>query len=219
MMAFSECTSLRNLRLPASLESVDSWAFYACSSLTSLQFPASVTTLEDGAFYACPSLTRATFEGDAPSLGSDNFDGAAPDFCIYFHNDASGFTSPTWEGYPAQAYSSSGPDWSDSLDFENAPGWFNSTWYAWFYAKADWQDWIYHENHGWQYVYDICNHGDITIYDSATNAWWFTGADCYTFMYNYANSAWYYYIEGTTPSRKFYDYASSSVIDEAAVQR
>jgi hypothetical protein len=54
-------------------------------------------------------LTAAYFEGVAPdTFGTNVFQSAAPDFSVYFSTSATtGFTVPTWKGYPASAF---GPD-------------------------------------------------------------------------------------------------------------
>jgi hypothetical protein len=50
-------------------------------------------------------LTGAYFQGNAPSrFGTFVFSGAAPNFSIYYPSTASGWTTPTWQGYPAQPY-------------------------------------------------------------------------------------------------------------------
>ncbi len=59
-----------------------------------------VTSIGFQAFLGCP-LAKAVFLGDAPSLGWVVFEGTAPDFTIYYLSSSTGFTSPTWNGYPA----------------------------------------------------------------------------------------------------------------------
>jgi hypothetical protein len=47
-------------------------------------------------------LTSVTFAGNAPaSFGTSVFSFTAPSFTIYYSPGASGFTTPTWQGYPA----------------------------------------------------------------------------------------------------------------------
>ena len=53
------------------------------------------------AFDNCTGLTRAVFLGDAPDFGLEVFGFTAPGFTIYYLNCRIGFTSPTWNGYPA----------------------------------------------------------------------------------------------------------------------
>jgi PKD repeat protein len=89
--------------VPDSVTTIGDYAFYACSSLTSVTIGDSVTTIGDYAFYACSSLTSVTIEGDAPtSFGSGVFSNVANGFTIFYFPGASGFTTPTWNGYRTQ---------------------------------------------------------------------------------------------------------------------
>ena len=60
-----------------------------------------VTSIGFFAFNSCSNLATATFMGDAPVLGTTVFDRAAPGFTVYYLAGSTGFTSPTWESYPA----------------------------------------------------------------------------------------------------------------------
>jgi hypothetical protein len=51
-------------------------------------------------------LTNAVFQGHAPSgFGGNVFFETAPQFSIYYPSTAAGWSTPTWNGYPAQPYS------------------------------------------------------------------------------------------------------------------
>ena len=85
--AFSDCTSLTSIEIPASVETIEWYAFSYCTSLktvtfekgsklkmiqyntfrdctslTTIEIPASVETIERGAFSGCTSLQTVTFE-------------------------------------------------------------------------------------------------------------------------------------------------------------
>ena len=90
--AFSYCTALTSIEIPASVETIEAAAFWGCSSLatvtfengsqlktigggssyygafsyctalTSIEIPASVETIEAAAFWGCSSLATVTFE-------------------------------------------------------------------------------------------------------------------------------------------------------------
>jgi hypothetical protein len=67
--------------------------------------PNSVTSIGEQAFYLCSGLTDAYFQGNAPSsLGWGVFANAAPRFSIFYPSTTSGWSTPTWNGYPAQPY-------------------------------------------------------------------------------------------------------------------
>jgi hypothetical protein len=101
---------LTGVAIPSSVSNIGYEAFYECSRLTTVTFPSSVTNIGGAAFFGCSSLTCAYFRGNAPSLVSDlflppdEFEETAPGFCIYYPSSASGWSTPTWNGYPAQPY-------------------------------------------------------------------------------------------------------------------
>ncbi|MCU0782155.1 MAG: leucine-rich repeat protein, partial [Akkermansiaceae bacterium] len=77
-------------------------AFAYCRDLTLVTIPPSVTRIGAYAFFAARRLAGILFEGDAPdTVGAQVFGGARPEFSVYFQQGASGFTTPTWQGYPA----------------------------------------------------------------------------------------------------------------------
>jgi autotransporter-associated beta strand protein len=104
--------------------------------------------------------------------------------------------------------------WSDC----GAPteGWNDSSWYGLFYSDASLGNWIYHSNHGWQYVFDA---GDskVNIYDSATGNWWFTSESVYPYVYDYSAGTWLFYVGGETPNRTFWSYKSNGVVSESSL--
>lgn len=99
--AFRNCTKLTSVTLPDSVTQIGSFAFTGCTALTRVTIPAGVASISTGLFANCTGLTSATFEGNAPDYGIILFEGAAPDFTIFYYDGTTGFTSPTWNGYPA----------------------------------------------------------------------------------------------------------------------
>ncbi len=98
---FYSCTNLTSVSIPASVTSIGSSAFTNCTGLTSVSIPASVTSIGGGAFRFCTGLTSALFTGKAPTVErfSYIFHDTDPYFKVYFITGASGFTTPTWQGY------------------------------------------------------------------------------------------------------------------------
>jgi hypothetical protein len=107
--AFLDCTGLTSVTIPSSVTIIGDSSFRGCRGLTSVTIPSSVIRLGEswdggpsgGAFVGCSGLTTAAFLGNAPDFGEDGFIGAAPGFRIYYLSGRTGFTSPTWHGYPA----------------------------------------------------------------------------------------------------------------------
>ena len=96
--AFSGCENLSVLTIPASVTSIGSSAFSDCRELRSVTIGSSAEL--DGTFIGCWDLKSATFLGDAPVIMNRPFDDTASDFKIYFYDGRTGFTWPTWQGYP-----------------------------------------------------------------------------------------------------------------------
>ncbi len=92
---------ISGITLPASIYYINHGAFFYCDNLTHVVIPASVIQIDYGAFSPCANLNSAIFMGDAPVMGSGVFDSAAAGFAVYFLTGASGFSIPTWLGYPA----------------------------------------------------------------------------------------------------------------------
>jgi hypothetical protein len=98
----------------------------------------------------------------------------------------------------------------------NAEGnWFDSRWYGWFYYEADWGRWIWHAQHGWQYVRELPD-GALCIWDAASGAWWYTNRDWYPAMYDFSKGKWFYYGGGEAPNRSFWSYDADAWVDEGS---
>jgi hypothetical protein len=68
--AFSSCSNLPSVTIPASVTSIGSEAFWYCYNLPSVTIPAGVTSIGDSAFAGCPSLTSVTIGSGVTSIGS-----------------------------------------------------------------------------------------------------------------------------------------------------
>ena len=55
--AFSRCSSLTNIEIPASVTSIGASAFYNCTGLTSINIPEGVTSVISNAFQGCTNIT------------------------------------------------------------------------------------------------------------------------------------------------------------------
>ena len=75
--AFDGCSGLTSLTLPAGITSIGSSAFQYCSGLTSLTLPAGITKIGDGTFYGCRGLTSLTLPAGITSIGAGAFGGCS----------------------------------------------------------------------------------------------------------------------------------------------
>jgi len=103
--AFRDCFNLARITLPDSLKRISKSSFYNCNELKSVSIPASVTKIDSQAFYSCDQLISVFFQGNEPDMaGSEQFRFCHFNFKVYFKSGMSGFTTPTWEGHPSEAY-------------------------------------------------------------------------------------------------------------------
>lgn len=70
--AFDECSALRHVELPASLEVIESFAF-AKSGLESVALPSSVQSLGEKAFFACKELRACVLSPGLREVGNEAF--------------------------------------------------------------------------------------------------------------------------------------------------
>ena len=94
-----------NYEIPASVNVVGRYSFHGTEKLRTVTVPASVTEIGDEAFQNCPSFQGVFFLGDAPLMGFDVFEYSGSGELVFFTDGVSGFTQPTWMGYPSAAIS------------------------------------------------------------------------------------------------------------------
>ena len=108
--AFGACEALETVVLNDGLVSIGLKAFVNNVKLKQIVIPKTVTAVDEMVFSGCESLERVEFLGNAPStyehpeaaLYPDLFKPVNADYTVYYHQNASGFTSPEWYGYPTQ---------------------------------------------------------------------------------------------------------------------
>ncbi|MCF7734107.1 MAG: leucine-rich repeat domain-containing protein [Akkermansiaceae bacterium] len=89
--------------------SIDNDAFAACLELTSVTIPSGVTRIDWEAFADCYGLESMYFLGDVPAEVGSNLFNDTNSLTVYCFDEATGFTSPTWQGRPVVRMGPSSP--------------------------------------------------------------------------------------------------------------
>ena len=71
--AFENCTNLKSISLPASIEWIGAYSFEGCTSLATISIPASVVSIGRQAFAGCSALAKVTFASDIERMGDGVF--------------------------------------------------------------------------------------------------------------------------------------------------
>ena len=67
--AFTSCSALTSVTIPASVTSIGESAFKNCTSLTSITIPSGVTSIDDNAFDGCEKLATVTIPSSVTYIG------------------------------------------------------------------------------------------------------------------------------------------------------
>ena len=102
--AFSNCANLETVVLNEGLITIENLAFSDELNLTEIIIPASVTQISELAFYKCIALQEVKFQGNAPEEYQYDGTPVKGNYTNYYHNGATGFTSPKWCGYPTEIW-------------------------------------------------------------------------------------------------------------------
>ena len=71
--AFSDCTGLTSVTIPEGVTTIGYGAFYGCTGLTSITIPSSVETISECAFLGCTGLTSVTIPSSVKTIGDSGF--------------------------------------------------------------------------------------------------------------------------------------------------
>lgn len=99
LLAYPAANSRTSYIIPDGVVSTDYQVGQNALYLTNIIFPASITTIGFGNFSGNHNLISASFMGNAPSWAAYIFYAASPELKIYYPATATGWTTPTWNGY------------------------------------------------------------------------------------------------------------------------
>ena len=68
--------------------------------------------------------------------------------------------------------------------------------------------WIFHNEHGWQYVFEVENDGELYLYDLPSEDWWFTSESIYPSFFSFGRGTWNWFFEETVNPCQFVDLES-----------
>ena len=86
--AFYQCESLREITLPAGLQTLGAQAFDHCEKLRSISIPRGVTTVPEAAFNCCAALETAELPGGVTAIENSAFNGCKKLADVYFAGSA-----------------------------------------------------------------------------------------------------------------------------------
>lgn len=65
--------NLKTVNIGNSITGIEIYAFSGCTGLTEIILPASITTIQQNAFFNCTNLNLVSFLGNIPTIGWNNF--------------------------------------------------------------------------------------------------------------------------------------------------
>lgn len=102
--AFYNCKSLTDITLPDSVTNIEGYAFSNCTALKTVTVGSGIKHIDDDVFLGTSSLESIYFRGNAPGASDKMIKKFADGFMIYYPVGASGWTTPTWNGFITQSY-------------------------------------------------------------------------------------------------------------------
>lgn len=106
-LAFEGCTSLESINIPEGVTSISYKAFENCLSLKTVTIPDSVTLIDGDAFYGCSSLTSISIPESMTVIGGDAFYDCSSLDAVYI-TDMAKWCGITFGNYSANPLSEAG---------------------------------------------------------------------------------------------------------------
>ena len=91
------------------------------------------------------------------------------------------------------------------------PGWHASEWYLNY--NIDFWPWIFHEEHGWQFILEESAAETIFVWDAGLEDWIFFNQNTYRWMFLFVeNSGWIWTFPSNTPEQRFFQNSQSGAL-------
>ncbi len=100
---FYECKSIETITIPDSVKEIKRYAFDGAVNLKSVTVGSGVKFIGKYAFTS-PYLESIYFRGNVPGTNGQIIGRVASGFTIYYPEGASGWTTPTWNGFLSKPY-------------------------------------------------------------------------------------------------------------------
>ncbi len=102
-----------------------------------------------------------------------------------------------------QIYNTEPPDVFGGEPIEGFPEWRGSPWYLNY--NVDFWPWIYHDEHGWQFVSEDSNSEVIFLFDFGLQEWIFLNQNTYRWQFLFNDTpAWIWTFNNNTPTSRFF---------------
>ncbi len=113
--------------------------------------------------------------------------------------------------YKALPFEEATLDVFGGVPIDGSPGWNASPWFL-NYNVDSWP-WIFHDEHGWQYVYTGSTEGGIILWDLGLSQWLFFNESTYRWMFLFGdNMGWIWSFGDNSPDRRFFQRADDGTL-------
>lgn len=107
------------------------------------------------------------------------------------------------KAYRAMPFEVTETDIFGGLPIDGSPGWNASPWYL-NYNIEHWP-WIFHDEHGWQYVLTDSPNEGVFLWDVGLSQWLFFNDNTYRWMFLFGDgSGWIWTFNDNSPERRFF---------------
>ncbi len=104
---------------------------------------------------------------------------------------------------PLLSYEAQNLGFFNSSAIEGFSGWWASPWYMNY--NVDFWPWIYHDEHGWQYIHEGSTGDVIFLWDYGLGKWVFFNEISYRWIYLFGDGqGWVFTFGDNTPDRRFF---------------